>query len=139
MFFKLSPYAVRWHSRFATLPSTGLFCPDKIFYHLPQGGHETWLLLQMTCALLFKHINFHLDLFIYLLFRTALAAYGGSQVAQSELQLPAYATATATWDPGHICDLHHSSQQRWNLNPLSEPGIELATSWFPVELISTMP
>ena len=39
---------------------------------------------------------------------------------KSELQLPAYATATATRDPSHICDLHHSSQQRQILNPLSE-------------------
>ena len=30
------------------------------------------------------------------------------------------ATATATQDPSHICDLHHSSQQHWILNPLSE-------------------
>ena len=37
-----------------------------------------------------------------------------------ELQLPVYTTATATWDPSSICDLHHSSQQRWVLNPLSE-------------------
>ena len=28
-----------------------------------------------------------------------------------ELQLPAYVTATETQDQGHICDLHHSSQQ----------------------------
>ena len=35
---------------------------------------------------------------------------------QSELQLPAYTTATS--DPSHICDLHHSSQQRQILNPL---------------------
>ena len=27
---------------------------------------------------------------------------------ESELQLPAYATATAMTDPSHICDLHHS-------------------------------
>ena len=27
---------------------------------------------------------------------------------QSELQLPAYTPATATGDPSHICDLHHS-------------------------------
>ena len=27
---------------------------------------------------------------------------------QSELQLPAYTTATATWDPSHLCDLHHN-------------------------------
>ena len=37
-----------------------------------------------------------------------------------ELHLPAYATATATQDPSHICNLHHSSQWCWILNPLSE-------------------
>ena len=39
---------------------------------------------------------------------------------KSELQLPAYTTATAAQDPSPICDLHHSSQQPWILNPLSE-------------------
>ena len=39
---------------------------------------------------------------------------------ESELQLPAYATGTATQDPSLICDLHHSSGQRWILNLLSE-------------------
>ena len=39
---------------------------------------------------------------------------------QSELKLLAYTTATATPDPSHVCDLRHSSQQRWILNPLSE-------------------
>ena len=40
-----------------------------------------------------------------------------------ELQLPAYttATATATWDPSHIFDLHHSSWQCQIVNRLSEP------------------
>ena len=42
------------------------------------------------------------------------------QGVESELLLPAYITATATRDPSHICDLHHSSQQHWILNPLSE-------------------
>ena len=39
-----------------------------------------------------------------------------------ELQLLAYtiATATTTWDLSHVCDLHHSSQQYWILNLLSE-------------------
>ena len=37
-----------------------------------------------------------------------------------ELQLPTYTTATAIPDPICICDLHHSSQQCWILNPLSE-------------------
>ena len=35
---------------------------------------------------------------------------------QWELQLP----ATATQDPSHVCDLQHSSQQHWIINPLSE-------------------
>ena len=39
---------------------------------------------------------------------------------QSELQLPTYATATATWDPSRVCDLHHCSRQRRIPNPLSE-------------------
>ena len=39
--------------------------------------------------------------------------------AQLELQLPAYATATAPWDLNPVCDLHHSSQQRRILNPQS--------------------
>ena len=39
---------------------------------------------------------------------------------ESELQLLAYATATATWDLSLTCNLHHHSQQHWILNPLSE-------------------
>ena len=39
---------------------------------------------------------------------------------ESELQLPAYTTATAMLDLNHVCDLHHSSWQYWILNPLSE-------------------
>ena len=41
-------------------------------------------------------------------------------VVKLEIQLPAYATATATQDPSHVCDLYHSSQPHWILNPLSE-------------------
>ena len=37
-----------------------------------------------------------------------------------DLQLPAYTTATATQDLGHVCDLHHGSQQCQIFNPLSE-------------------
>ena len=39
---------------------------------------------------------------------------------RSELQLPAYTTATAMQDPICICDLHCSSLQHRILNPLSE-------------------
>ena len=39
---------------------------------------------------------------------------------ERELQLLAYTTATATQDPSHVYDLHHSSQQHQILNPPSE-------------------
>ena len=41
-------------------------------------------------------------------------------VVKSELQLPAYATATAMQNPSHVCDLYHSSQQHRIFNPLGE-------------------
>ena len=39
---------------------------------------------------------------------------------ESELQLPAYDTATETPDPSHVFNLHHSSRQLQILKPLSE-------------------
>ena len=41
---------------------------------------------------------------------------------ESELQSPAYTTATATPDLSCVCNLHHSSQQCRILNPLSKAG-----------------
>ena len=40
--------------------------------------------------------------------------------AELKLQPLAYATATATLDLSHTCDLHHSSKQRRILNPLNK-------------------
>ena len=40
---------------------------------------------------------------------------------ESELQLLAYITATATPDLSHPCKLHHSLRQHQILNPLSKP------------------
>ena len=42
---------------------------------------------------------------------------------ESELQLLAYTTATATLDLSHIHDLHHILQQHQILNPLSEAKV----------------
>ena len=54
-------------------------------------------------------------------------------VVESELQLLAYTTATATWDLSHVFDLHHSSQECQILNPLSKAGdrihMLMDTSW----------
>ena len=40
--------------------------------------------------------------------------------AEWELQLLTCATATAMWDLSHVCDLHHSTGQRWIPNLLRE-------------------
>ena len=67
-----------------------------------------------VCTLLF--------FLIFLLFRAAPSTYGSSQAkrVKSELQLPAYTTATATRDLRHICNLHHSSQQCQIPDPLNK-------------------
>ena len=39
---------------------------------------------------------------------------------ESELQPPAYTTATAMLDPSRVCNLHHSSQQHQIFNPLNK-------------------
>ena len=59
--------------------------------------------------------------FVLFCFRAAPRAYGSSQSikAESELQVQAYATATAMPDLSHICNLHPNSQQCQILNPLS--------------------
>ena len=52
---------------------------------------------------------------------------------KSELQLLAYATATTMLDLSLIFDLHHSSQQRWIVNPLNKARdrtlVLMDTSW----------
>ena len=48
-------------------------------------------------------------------------AHGGSQArGLIGAKLPAYTTATGAQDLSHVCDLHHSPQQRQILNPLSK-------------------
>ena len=58
---------------------------------------------------------------------------------KSELQLPAYTTATAKPDQSYVCDLHHSFWQHQIFNPLSEARDQICIlmdpSWFvPAEL-----
>ena len=60
-----------------------------------------------------------------LLFKATPPACGGSQArgligVSSELQLPAYTTATAMWDPSRVCNPHRSSWHCRILKPLSE-------------------
>ena len=66
--------------------------------------------------------------FCFCFFSAAPSAYGSSQArGLMELQLPNYATATATPDPSHICNLHRSLWQLWILNPLSEARDQTCT------------
>ena len=80
------------------------------------------------------------NIYIYIFFLVFLGPHlqhvGAPRIGvKSELQLPAYATttATATWDPSHVCNLHHRSQQCWLLNPLMEARertrVLMDTSW----------
>ena len=65
--------------------------------------------------------GFFLLIHFFFLFAAALTAYGGSWArSQTDLQLKAYAIATAPPDPSHICDVPQSLRQHQILNPLSE-------------------
>ena len=59
---------------------------------------------------------------IFFLFRTTPVVHGGSQASDliGATAASGLHTATATQDPSHICDLHHSAQQCQILNPLSK-------------------
>ena len=58
---------------------------------------------------------------------------------ESELQLPAYTTATAMPDLSCICDLHHNSQHAGSLTHRPRPGIEPASSWIQVRFVIAEP
>ena len=73
----------------------------------------------------FSMNNFYLFIYYYYCLFAFLGplpmAHGSSQARGSVGAIaPAYTTATATRDLRHVCDLHHSSQQRQILNPLSK-------------------
>ena len=63
-----------------------------------------------------------LGFFVCLFFRATLAIYGNFQARGRTAVAAAclHHSHIATWDPSCICDLNHSSLQRWILNPLSE-------------------
>ena len=93
------------------------------------------------CPLLFSH------LLVFILFHFCFLGLHLQHMevprlgVQSELQLPVYATATATlWDLSCICDLYHSS--RGNVRSLTQwarPGTEPVFSWILVGFITTKP
>ena len=58
---------------------------------------------------------------------------------ESELQLPAYTTATSTPDPSRIFDVHHNSHQHQVINPLSNARDWSCIPWMLVRVISAEP
>ena len=69
--------------------------------------------LFIMCLLATGNLFFFLQLHLWLMEAPRLGV-------ESELQLPAYVTATATPEPSHTCNLHRSLQQRQILNPMSK-------------------
>ena len=59
---------------------------------------------------------------VIVVFRVTPAAYGSSQAKESSQRCSCQSAPQPqqTWDPSHICSLHHSSRQCQILNPLSE-------------------
>ena len=77
----------------------------------------------------------------FALSRAAPAAYGGPRLGvELELQLLAYARATATQDPSHVCSASATyTTAHGNAGSLTyraRPGIKPATSWFLVSFIN---
>ena len=99
-----------WRNEVGTCPSTG-----RVNRRLAGGGCDKAVAVT----------------FLHLFLTHSLSFLGGAHPrhmevprlgVKSELQLPAYTTATARQDPSRVFCLHHSSQQRWTLNPLSKAG-----------------
>ena len=94
------------------LPSTGRGCglplPSGEKAHFPNEGIPLFLILYSFIFIILELHPWHME----------VPRLG----VELELQLGAYTTATAPRDPSRVCDLHHSSRQRWISNPVSEVG-----------------
>ena len=81
----------------------------------------------MLFGMSFYLFCFVLFCFVFLFFVCLFALSWAAPAAEvprlgveSEPWPPAYTRATATQDPSRVCNLHHSSRQRWIVNPLSK-------------------
>ena len=78
--------------------------------------YHSYFFLSLYIWVLFLLVLSFIYLFIY--FRSTQFIYVPRLVVESEQQL--LATTTATQDPNHVYDLHHSSWQHRILNPLNK-------------------
>ena len=86
-------------------------------------SHNYFMMLSWSLNEL-RSVEWHI-LFYFLFYFVFLGLYPWHMEVprlgvELELQVPDYASVTATWDPSHVCDLHHSSQQCQILNLLSK-------------------
>ena len=118
----------------------------NVFFNLPLKGK---LLCQFLALVCFIRKTLSLPALLPWVFWGFFLFFGGRahlqhmevprQGVELELQLLAYATATAMPDLSHVCNLHHSSQQRWILNPPSEARDQTHVLMILVRLISSSP
>ena len=84
---------------------------------------QLWVLLNLSVRELFmKNLNFYFILFCIFAFLGPHLQHREVPRLGVELELQPldYIRAAATWVLNCVCDLHHSSQQGWILNPQSE-------------------
>ena len=100
----------------------------NIFLNLCKYNSGTKILWSLVNGM---NVSLFLFLFFFCLFRASPRFMEVPRLGvQSELQLLAYATATATRDSSCVCNLHHSSQAV--LDPLTHrarPRIKSTSSW----------
>ena len=95
------------------------------YYHLFPRSHFSGLIIRgynFRTFYIFQYIQYIFFSFFFFFFlgphprHMEVPRLG----VELEVQLPAIATVTATWEPSHVNDLHHSSLQHWIPDPLSE-------------------
>ena len=92
-------------------------CVQTYIYYKHMYTRCIYLIYIASCCCFIISVNF----FFSLSFRATPVADGSSWARDpARSQLQSYITATATPDPSHLCDLHHSLQQCWILNPQRE-------------------
>ena len=75
--------------------------------------------LRWGLGIIYMCVYTHTHTHTHIFFRTTPKTYGSSW-ARGQIRAAAEAYATAVSDLSHICDLHHSLQQHWIPNLLSE-------------------
>ena len=108
-------------SLFVVVVSASLFRPGPLIFSFRKLNLYCFFQIFIIFFSSLRVLIFWILVVLNFFFRAALAAHQSSQ-ARGWIRAAAaiYATATATPDPSRICNLYHSSQQCWILNPLRE-------------------